>query len=345
MEPYLGSARRYRWLLLVILALVWGSGLGAAYVEYKTTFEARATIWVVRASSDLTAPNPDDPSVALVQTAASQQVDLLNQLLQTRSFVTDVVTRTSLAPAVAATEKPGAIVDDVRKHFKVAALGTNMLSVSYAGRDPYVAAELVQAALDVRGERLAQTRIQAATALNALYQKEFEVAQARVLDAKRKLDDFTAAHASPLSDVDQHQQAQLRLTLDLAQVAVSDLQGRMDRSVLAPALLDISGVEFQVVDQPRAETSPSGGTKPALSVALVAFGCGLALAALLVLAGAFLANRIGEPADVERLAPATLFAAVPRVGGKGQPKEDLRGSLAAIAFGDGHRVRAGEERT
>jgi hypothetical protein len=341
-RAYLSSARRYRWCLLAILALVWGAGLIAAYVEYKTTFEARATIWVVRASSDLTAPNPDDPSIPLVQTAASQQVDLLNQLLLTRSFVTDVVSRTSLGPTLAAAEKPGAILDDVRKHFKVAPLGTNMLSVSYAGRDPVVAAELVKAALDVRGERLAQTRIQATTALSALYQRQFELAQARVSDSRQKLEDFNNSHPAPLSELDQHQLAQLRLTLDFAQVGVSDLQGRMDRAVLAPTLLDISGVEFQVVDQPRAETSPSGGAKPALSLALVAFGCGAALAALLIIAGAFLANRVGEPEDVEGLAPATHFASVPRVATKGQAK-DLRSSLAAIAFGDGHRA-PGEER-
>ncbi len=343
MRPYLSSARRYRWCLVAILALVWGTGLIAAYVEYKTTFEARATIWVVRASSDLTAPNPDDPSIPLVQTAASQQVDLLNQLLQTRSFVTDVVSRTSLAPTLAATDKPGGLLDDVRKHFKVAPLGTNMLSVSYAGRDPVVAAELVKAALDVRGERLAQTRIQATTALSALYSRQFDLAQARVADARKKLEAFDSSHPSPLSDLDQHERAQLQITLDFAQVGVSDLQGRMDRAVLAPTLLDISGVEFQVVDQPRAETSPSGGTKPALSLALVAFGCGAALAALLIIAGTLLANHVGEPADVERLAPATHFASVPRVATKGQAKDGLRSSLAAIAFGDGHRA-PGEER-
>jgi hypothetical protein len=325
-----------------ILAIVWGAGLVAGYVEYKSTFEAKATIWVLKAAADLTVSNPDDPSVPLVQTAANQQADLLKQLLTTRSFVMDVIGRTSLRSTLERTANEGALLDDVRKHFKVQTLGPNMLSVTYAGPNPAVAAELVQAALDERRERLTHARVEGTTALGALYQREFEAAQMRVLDAQRRLEEFDIAHKPPLSDLDQHQQAQLRVAFDLAQVRVSDLQGRIDRSVLAPALLEISGMEFQVVDEPRADPTPSGGTKNAVTMALVALASGVALAALLVIAGALLVNHVSGPADVGRLARATLFASVPRVTDKGLAGADLRTSLAAIAFSDGQRAQAKE---
>src|SRR5882762_9570305 len=69
MRPYLTAARRYRWLLATIVALIWGAGLVGAYVEYTSTYDSRATIWVLRRSPDLTITSPDDPNAAIVQTA------------------------------------------------------------------------------------------------------------------------------------------------------------------------------------------------------------------------------------------------------------------------------------
>src|SRR6266496_5446703 len=235
MARYLATARRYRWLLAAILTLVWCAGLGAAYVEYRRTFESTATVWVLRASPELAQTSPDDPNVTLAQTAASQQVDLLTQLFQTDSFVRDVVERASLGPVLAAATDESSYLDDVRKRFHVKALGTNVLTVSFAGRDPHIGPQMVNAALAVRAERVAAARVAATSALSALYQKDYEVAQAQAVDAQQQLQGWSASHPPPLSDVDQHLQAQLRLTLDLAQVRLADLKGRMDKAALGPA--------------------------------------------------------------------------------------------------------------
>ncbi len=345
-QPYLTSARRYRWWVAAILAVVWITGLVAAYVEYRTTYESRATVWVLRASPELAASNPTDPSVPLVQTGASQQADLLNQLLQTRSFTEDVVGRTSLGPALQGASDRSAFLENVRKHFQVKTIGPNMLSLSFTGHDPRVAFELARSALDVRADRVGQARIEATAALTALYRREFQLAQAHALEAQRQLDQFTNANNGPLSELDQRQRDQLRLVLDLAQARVSDLQARMDRSVLAPALLDISGMEFQVVDPPREETQPSGGTRPALVLAAVAVISGAALAALLVLVGALLADHLGGPADLGSLNPARLLATMRRGPGQTGPAErGLRPPLATVAVGNGgspHNGRPGD---
>jgi hypothetical protein len=334
-QPYLNSALRYRWFLGLILALVWGSGLVAAYVEYKTTFEARAVVWVLRAAQDLTTTNPSDPFAAMLETAASQQSELLSQLLQTRSVIQDVVDRTSLRPALSSDSDPSALLDETRRHFRVQTLGTNMISITFTGRDPHVAVEMVNAAMAVRTERVAQARLAGMSAVGTLYRREFEAAQNQALEAQKALDEFSAAHRPPLDFEDEHHQAQLRLTLDFAQVRLSDLKGRIDRAAVAPALLEMSGVEFQVVDEPREDVSPRGGSRPAAILAGVAFAGGVGLAALLVFFGALLANHIAGPADVGRLAPARLFATVPRVvAPKSSPQSDLRGSLIALAFRD-----------
>jgi uncharacterized protein involved in exopolysaccharide biosynthesis len=335
MQPYLRAARRYQWVLATIVLLIWGAGFAAAYIEYKTTYEAEATIWVLQPSAELAATTADSPDVPLIQTVATQQVELLNQLLKTRSFVRDVVDRTSLRPVIEAAQDDRKALDDVRKRFSVRALGTNMLGVSYTAHDPQTPYEMVVAVLAMREARVAQARVAGTTAVSALYQKEFEVAQAQALDAQRKLTEFNETHAAPVNPEDEHLQSQLRLTLDFAQVRLGDLKGRIDRAVLAPAIADISGMEFQVVDEPRLDSSPRGGDRSATVLAAAGIAAGLALAVLLTVVATLLADHIGGPVDVGRLAPATLFATVPRIGSATtSARGGLRATLAAAAFGE-----------
>jgi len=333
MRPYLSTARRYRWLLASIVALVWGAGIVAAYVEYTSTYESRAAIWVLRRSPELTITSPDDPNVAIIQTAASQQAELLNQLVQTQSFLRDVVQRTSLAPALAAAPDEERFLSGIQKGFRVETPGANLLTVAYHSHDPHIAPEMITAALAVRAERVTQASTTFSSIATTLYRVEYEAAQTQALDAERALKAFDDSHPEPLSVADEHQQAQLRLTLDYAQVRLGDLKGRIDRSALAPALLEISGMEFQVVDQPRESLSPSGGARPAAVIAAMALASGVALAALLIVLGTLIADHVGSPVDVRRLAPATLFATVS--GARDSAHPDLRSRLAAAAFGDG----------
>lgn len=335
MQPYLRAARRYRWVLLAIVVLLSGSGFAAAYVEYTTTYEAEATIWVLQPSPELAAATADSPEVPLIQTVATQQVELLNQLLKTRSFVREVAGRTSLRPVIEAEPDDRKALDGVRKSFRIRTLGTNMLSVAYTAHDPQTPFEMVNAVLAAREERVAQARIAGTTAVSTFYQREFEVAQSQALEAQRKLNEFNETHGAPLSPDDEHVQSQLRLTLDFAQVRLGDLKGRIDRAVLAPAIIETSGMEFQVVDTPRIDSAPRGGERTAMILAAAGIGSGLALAALLTLIATLLADHIGGPVDVGRLAPAMLFATVPRIdSAKASLSGDLRATLAAVAFGD-----------
>ena len=341
MRPYLATVRRYAWLVGAILALVWGAGLASAYVDYTTTFESEATIWVLRASPELLVTSPNDPSAPILQTAASQQADLLDQLLQTQSFVRDVVQKTSLAPALAAAQDERRFLASVGKSFQIDTHGTNLLTVAYVSHDPHIGPDMVNAALAVRADRVAQASVTFSAAASALYQQQLEVAQGQALDAQKKLDAFDAENAGPLSDIQQHQRDQLRLALDFAQVRLGDIRGRIDQATLAPAVLAVSGMEFQVVDQPRVENTPRGGTKPAAMTAAIAFAAGAALVTLLVLLGTILPSHATGPGDVARLAPMKLIASVPRVSlirGSANAA-DVRASLAAIAFG-GERDQA-----
>jgi len=284
-RPYLGTARAYRWVIAAMLLIIWGAGLAAAVIEYRSTYQSEATIWAVRAAPALSVTDPDDPNVALIQTAAAQQAEVLKQLLQTRSFLIDVIGRTSLKSRFATSGDQDGFLSDLQRRFRVETLGTSLIRVSFASHDPTTPPELLNAALAVRAERVDQARQLSSAALGLLYERQVAFAQQEALDAQKALDDFNRTHPEPLSDPDQHVRAQLRLNVDFALVRLSDLRGRQERAALAPALLEVSGVEFQIVDQPRVATQPSGGERTAMIIAFVAIAAGLGLAALLVLVG------------------------------------------------------------
>ena len=320
MQRYLATARAFRGLLVAILIIVWGAGFAAAFVEYASTYESQATIWAVRASPALSVTDPDDPNIALLQTAAAQQAEVLKQFLQTRSFLEDVVARTSLKSAFQSAADRGDFLDDVRKRFRVETLGTSLIRVSFAAHDPATPPELVKAALIVRGERLEQSRLASSAALGLLYQRQIEFAEGQVLDAQKALEDYQRTHRPPLGEADQHVQAQLRLNVDFAQQRLSDLRAKADRAKLAPALLEVSGLEFQVIDEPRVEARPSGGERRAMTIAGVSIVAGAALAMLLVVVATFLRERGPRIVTVVRAPSPEHTAAVP-----------------AAAVADGHR--------
>jgi uncharacterized protein involved in exopolysaccharide biosynthesis len=310
MQPYLSTLRGLRWLLLAIVAVVWGAGLVAAAYEYQGTYEAEATVWAVRPSTEFSA-GADDPNVTVIQTAASQQAEVLKQLLLTKSFLIDVVTRTRLRQAYEAAPNRNRYLDQIAKRFRVETMGTSLVRVSFAWRDPESPAELVNAALVVRAERLSQARAASSAALGTLYQRQIELAESQVAEAQKALDDFNATHKPPLSESDQHRQAQLRLSADFAAVHVSELRSQLERAAIAPAVLEVSGLEFQVVDEPRVATEPGGGERPALMIAFVAMAAGVALAMLLTLVVTIVRGRRYVAEDT-RAVPARPLAALGR---------------------------------
>src|SRR3979409_1261763 len=151
MRPYLHAALRSRWFILIILGLTWGAGVVAAYHEYSTSFEAQATAWTQRGSLRLEADGrlvispdvapPQNPDVAMFMTPAAEQAELLKQLLLTRGFLRDILTRASL-PVPSSPSEERAFLDDVGKRFKIEVLGTNLLRLSYRARDPHTAPAL-----------------------------------------------------------------------------------------------------------------------------------------------------------------------------------------------------------
>jgi uncharacterized protein involved in exopolysaccharide biosynthesis len=290
-----------------------------------------ATIWTQRVLPRISPVN--DPNLARLDAPAAEQSDALAQLLQTTSFLTYVISKTSLQAHYEEAVDPDSFVADVGRRFRVQRLGTNLMQVSYRAREPRVAAEMVQAALDARMLRIDTSRVEEASATDAFLQRESEAAKSAVVEAQRQVDEWSRQHRAPLTPVDERQQRQLSLALELAQGRALDLKARIDRAPSVAALQQVAqNMDFQVIDQPRPALHPSGGLRPAATIAGVAGGIGLALVVAILLGMTFLPSGLATEHQLAQLASPKIAARIPVAArGKGR-RLGLRDSLAADVF-------------
>ncbi|HEV8471108.1 MAG TPA: hypothetical protein VGR46_16035 [Candidatus Limnocylindria bacterium] len=347
-ERYLYTAMRYRWVIAAVLLILASSGSVSAYGEYVMTYESASTIWVERTTQNiLTTVNlgTDQPQLPNFQTPANEFAEVLGQLVQTQTFLRDVIARTSSKDGLASASDQLAYLDDARKRFRVQALGMNLVKVSFRARSPELAFEMVSAALAVRDERTTEAQLNAQSVTSAFYQKEFELAQAEALRAGQQLDAFNKAHAAVLNNLnaaDDYTQRQLRLGSDLAQVRLNDLKTRIDRAGISSALLQLTrGADIQVIDRPQVEPRPSGGLRQAAFLFGVALSGAAMLIGLIVVLGTLLTASVTSEADIGRLGQVTLLVAIPQVGrGRGGARAGgLLATLATVAFGSGAHTR------
>ena len=333
MRRYLETARRYRWVIVIVLLLTWGSGAVLAYSEYISSFEADATIWTQRQSQQFAPISPQDPGLTALVTPAQEQAGVMMQLLQTRSFLRDVIQRTSIHRPENMEESK--FLAEITKRFRVDVLGNNLFRLAYRANDPRTGAEMVVAALTVREEHLAASRLAATEAASTYYRAQLGVAENQALEAQRDLDAFDKDHRPPLSLPDEYNQRQLRLKVEETKARVTDMKVRIDQSTVLPSILQVAdSLDFQIVDKPLDEVKPSGGTRTAAVIAGSAFVAGLSLVGVLLIVGTLLAGGMAGEAGIARLAPASLFASVPEIAhGRGAASGDLRGALASATFG------------
>jgi hypothetical protein len=316
-ERYLYTTRRYRWIIAAILLVLGLFGSAAAYTEYNSSFESDATIWVSRTSQDLlqvTGAATDQPSVPNFLTPGSEYAEVFGQLIQAQTFLRQVIGRTSLSESFAAARDPLAFLDDVRKRFRVQALGTNLVKITYRSDSPEVAFEMVSAALTERDARAAEQQLGAISVTTAFYQKEFDLAQQEALRAQQDLDKFNSTHSGNLNTADDFTQRQLRLASDLAQARLNDLKTRIDRTAISSALLQLTeGADNQVLDAPQIQPRPSGGLRQAALVFGVMMIGAVLLGTLLVVAGTLLTASVASEADLARLGGISLLATIPQL--------------------------------
>src|SRR3954454_20604158 len=111
-KRFLGTFYRGRRLYVPVLLLLVAATLLGTYYLARTQYEATARIWVDKPALD-NVLDPNSPS-GYVVSPGQQQADKLTQLLQTDSFVAEVLKNTNASARLATPADRDRVVKDVR---------------------------------------------------------------------------------------------------------------------------------------------------------------------------------------------------------------------------------------
>lgn len=331
------SARRYlstffrgrRLYIPVLLLLLAATALGTYYLA-RTQYEATARIWVDKPALD-SVLDPNAPSTFV--SPGQQQADKITQLLQTDSFVADVLTNTTMLSRLSNEADRDRVIKDVRSKLSVTPLGTNTVKITYAGSDPVLCQQIVQGTIDQFRAWDLTSRVEQSAIESQFYQKQLQIYQDQADAAAKRVDDFQQAHPYPDPSSPQYLELQgLQRESESARSLLNATLTKIEQANAANSLSDTSRqAEFQVLDAPAVPTRPAATL--ARLVEYIALGVAASLAFLLcVIAFAtWQDTTIRSADDLQHLTNVPLLDAIPHLpaggsagGGRPQPAGAVR---------------------
>ncbi len=172
--------RPLRLLMLIVLLPV--VSLALAYVVVPSTYQSTAILWAL---SPYQISGTTNVGTGQFTTAAQTQATALSELLQTRSFALTIAHETGVAATLNLDQSvrsdayrlDEALIKEISHNVAVDALGSDLLEISYANRDPEVARRVVASV--VFNYSLQSTGFVAAVDQSLLrnYQKQLAIAQ------------------------------------------------------------------------------------------------------------------------------------------------------------------------
>ena len=276
--------RWWLWLLPVILPLTTAGGL---YLFSSPEYETRVTIWVDRATY-LNLPNENS-----WQTPADLQVNLLRQLLQTRSFVMRVASETELQPYTTTDEGRAFLEEYFAKRLLVWPSGSQLISITFRTSQPALGVSILDALVRVFGEEVTTgTREQAQVAMD-FYAAQLPKREEAFLASSQAVRDFLSANggtldarwgaAEPTESANRYlveaQLAELQRLQDLARQRYEDTVNNLERVQLQASARETAQERgFRVIDPPGAPLQPKRSLRTLLLAPALLGAIGLAIA-------------------------------------------------------------------
>lgn len=277
---------RNRWLLLVPVLVV---PIVATVLTLRAPapYESSAGIWAERALY-LNVTTDFSPYI----TPAHSQANRLNELLRSRTFASDVVQRTSLAPLLGSTEGRETLQRLLADAIEVVPAGEHLVFLRFRAETPELAVEGVNAVIAAFRSRTALDRTgQARTAL-VFYEARLVEADDRLAKANAAMTSYLAANPalrttsgllSPAASLDTRY-TELQRAAEAAGLNADRVHALLNQSQLDVAATQ-AGQElgFRVMDPPDRPTEPTRQLRKVLIYPAVAVVGGLALSAVLLL--------------------------------------------------------------
>lgn len=310
-KRFLGTFYRGRRLYVpVLLLLVAATVLGTYYLG-RTQYEATARIWVDKPALD-NVLDPNAPS-GYVTSPAQQQADKITQLLQTDSFMVQILQNTNASGRL--TGDRDRAIKDTRGKLAVTTLGANTVKITFAGSDPVLCQQVVQGTIDQFRAWDLTARVEQSAIERQFYQKQLQIYQNQVDAAAKRVADFQSAHPYPDPTSPQYLELQgLQRDLDSARALLSTTSTKIEQANAANSLSDTSRqYEFQILDAPTVPTKPAATTTRLLEYLALGLVASLGLILCAVAFATWQDTTIRNAEDLQRLTPVPLLDAVPHL--------------------------------
>jgi uncharacterized protein involved in exopolysaccharide biosynthesis len=329
------------WLLLLVAVVVIPLDVTAWVFATPPQYEAQTGVWVDRP----TYLNFSADELTRYLPPATVQRNHLLELMQTRTFVSDVIAATALRPLLSDPNGAAAVDQIFSRDFDVVQTGDHLLVIQFRAEQQPVAVQVINSLVDQFRKRVAQDRqVQAQLAIT-FYQGRQSDADTQVSQARTDLAKYMATNPGIAQTIASRGIEVARLDPQFA-----DLQRRVDtaqsdsdsaRAALSAAQLDYSaGVQtdalgFRVVDQTGVSASPSRQLRKALVYPIVAALVGVLLGGSLLLLLTLSDHSVRSLAD---LAPEIVILGVmPRLRARNLPRHSgahlIRRAVGHVAGG------------
>jgi uncharacterized protein involved in exopolysaccharide biosynthesis len=305
------------WLLILLPIIVIPLDVTAWVFATPPQYEAQTSVWVERP----TYLNFGVDELTRYLPPATVQRNHLGELMQTRTFLNDVVSATPLKPMLSNVAGVSELDRIFARDLDIYQTGDHLLVIQFRAEDRVVAFQMVNALVDQFRKRVAQDRQAQAQLAISFYGTRLNDGNTSLTQARTELAKYLAANPAVATTLLQRGAEIARLDPGFA-----DLQRRVDvaqadadgaRSALQAAQLDYSaGVQsdslgFRVVDPTGVSPTPSRQLKKALAYPIVALLLGLALSASLVFLLALSDHSVRSLSD---LAPdMVILGVMPRL--------------------------------
>jgi uncharacterized protein involved in exopolysaccharide biosynthesis len=341
MRKLLEAFFRHKWLVLLPPLLIPLLVTPIVFLTTPVAYESVAGVWVDRATY------LDPKGQSQYVSAALSQSNQIGELLHTRSFMLDVVQRTSLAPLLATKGGEVRVQDLMDKGVTVAAIptGTHLIAIRARFSTPQLAYQVAQAVIDAYNDRNSNQQLDQSSTAISFFQSQLQAAQDSSTKATQDLSQYAVAmgyassgDGTPLAPDAQSAssfdprfaelQANAHFSQQQVDLARASLQNAQQTSAVAMQGADIG---FQVIDPPTVPTAPATSLKNVIIYVAAALGIGLGIS-VIVLALLVAGDRsIRQDADLQP--PVRILGVVPMLKLKQRMPKALRGATTRRAIG------------
>ncbi len=336
--------------LQILFLLILPAAIGGAVVYVMPRqYQSTANLLALHSYDVLSATSVDATNLA---TPAETQVDVLTELLSTRSFELAVAQRAHLVTTLnakaltSAQSRDDALATTVLQHSQAVALGYNLFSITFTNSNAQIAEQVV-AAIISNYETVSNSIATEGQNLLTTYQAQLVQAQTTSQNASAAISAYTQAHSGEQQTTLQSdpQYQKLQVQAQQAQVNVQNLQSTITTLEQNIAAHGIGAASlFKVVDNPAANVNAVSRLKTLLLATGAGLIIGLLACILLVILAMSRDRAIYTVSDLRKVTIYPVVMEIPQLSSKTRSPIVNRGKPVELISHNGRSGKVSRSR-